>query len=376
MSLNNPRKTVLIAGASGAVGSAAMAHFARLSDWDVIGISRHPPIRPVGHAKHVALDLLDRDRCAAAVAMLGNVTHVVFAALNEREDDVIAGWSDPAQMTKNAQMLENLCDPLFEAAPNLRHISLVHGPKAYGVHLPGLNLPVPLTETLPRAPGDNFYYWQEDYLLQKKREGAGQSDWGITLLRPSGIIGATVGGHLSPFLVLTVFASLCREAGLPMPLPAGRGDVLDFTDSDLVAEALAWAADAPEAWDQAFNLCNGDVFSIRDAFPLVAETLGVAVGETRVYDIADELSALAHLWPGMVKKYGLAVPDLDTLLGCSPQVARVWTAPVPPGEELRWNLCSTIKIRKAGFTGCVDTADMFRSYCYRYQELGMIPRLR
>ncbi len=367
------RKKVLIAGASGAVGSAALTHFASLPEWEVVGLSRRPPIVPMGKARHISVDLLDRAACATVFGAMDDVTHVVFAALNEREDDVFAGWSDPAQMAKNAAMLANLFDPLIEASPRLRHISLVHGPKAYGVHLPDLDLPIPVKETLPRAPGDNFYYWQEDYLAGKKREGAGHLDWAVTILRPSSVIGATVGGHLSPFLVLAVFASLRREAGLDLPVPAGSSEVLDFTDADIVAEALAWAADAPAARNEAFNLCNGDVFAIHDTFPLVADALGVPLGEAKRFDIADELAALAHMWPALAEKHGLVTADLDTLLGFSPQVARSWTAEVTPGKELRWNLCNTIKVRQAGFANCIDTAEMMRKYLRRYQDLRMIP---
>ena len=42
------RKKVLIAGASGAVGSAALTHFASLPEWEVVGLSRRPPIVPMG----------------------------------------------------------------------------------------------------------------------------------------------------------------------------------------------------------------------------------------------------------------------------------------------------------------------------------------
>ena len=373
MAVEAPRKKVLIAGASGAVGSAAMAHFSKLPDWDVVGLSRRPPIVSIGNARHITVDLLDQGQCAEVFRTMHDVTHVVFAALNEREDDVVAGWSDPAQMAKNAAMLSNLCDPLLDAAHDLRHITLVHGPKAYGVHLPGLDLPIPVKETLPRAPGDNFYYWQEDYLARKKREDAGRGGWAVTILRPSSVVGATIGGHLSPFLVLAVFASLRREVGLDLPMPAGRSEVVEFTDADLIAEALAWATEAPGARDEAFNLCNGDVFAIHDAFPLAAEALGVPLGAVKRFDIADELAALAHLWPALAHKHGLVTADLETLLGFSPQIARSWTAEVAPGSELRWNLCNTIKIRQAGFGNCTDTGEMMRKYLRRYQDLRMIP---
>lgn len=38
-----PKKTMLVAGASGLVGFAALKHFAQREDWDVIGVSRRIP---------------------------------------------------------------------------------------------------------------------------------------------------------------------------------------------------------------------------------------------------------------------------------------------------------------------------------------------
>jgi nucleoside-diphosphate-sugar epimerase len=363
---------VLIAGASGAAGSAALERFAREPGWEVIGVSRRPPVVPLGGARHLALDLLDREACATAFGAMRDVTHVVYAALNEREDDVLAGWRDGDQIAKNQAMLANLFDPLAQASPSLLHISLVHGGKAYGIHLPDLALPIPLRETQPRAPGENFYYRQEDYLAAKKRETGG--GWSVTVLRPASIVGVTLGGSLSGFLVLAVFAALCREAGLDMPVPAGRGDIHQLTGASLVADALLWAAEAPSARDEAFNIADGDIFSIHDAFPLVAAEMGLCAASPAAFDLVEQFDGIAHLWPGMVEKYGLAAPaDLKAMLGLSPQVARIWAEEVAPGDELRWNYCSTIKLRQAGFAGCLDSAEMLRTYLRRYKELKLIP---
>ena len=58
-----PKKKVLIAGASGLVGQAAMREFEHDLDWEVVGVSRRAPHSP-GRATHVPLDLLDKERCA------------------------------------------------------------------------------------------------------------------------------------------------------------------------------------------------------------------------------------------------------------------------------------------------------------------------
>ena len=51
------RKKIVIAGASGLVGGAALARFGKRDDWDVVAISRRPPLMPLGNATHVSIDL-------------------------------------------------------------------------------------------------------------------------------------------------------------------------------------------------------------------------------------------------------------------------------------------------------------------------------
>ena len=49
---------ILIAGAGGVVGAAAVEHFAALPDWQVTGLSRRPLQLPPG-VRHVPADLTD-----------------------------------------------------------------------------------------------------------------------------------------------------------------------------------------------------------------------------------------------------------------------------------------------------------------------------
>jgi nucleoside-diphosphate-sugar epimerase len=52
------RKKVLIAGASGLVGYAALKHFSSVPDCEVLVVSRRPPPETLG-ARFLALDLTD-----------------------------------------------------------------------------------------------------------------------------------------------------------------------------------------------------------------------------------------------------------------------------------------------------------------------------
>jgi len=363
-------KKILIVGASGLVGTAAVKLFAGSPDWDVVAVSRRAPFVPLGKATHIPVDLLNADQCRDVFGAMSDVTHIAYCAVNEQEGNMVAGWQDPVQAGKNMAMLKNVFDPLIAVAKDFRHISLVHGMKAYGSHIWNRVMPIPFVESLPRIPHENFYYHQEDYLRAKQ---AGQN-WGWTIFRPAMIAGDAIGSNMNSYLVLGVFAALCKEAGRPLPRPTGASMVTDVTDADLIADGLKWAAESPNAKNDAFNLTNGDVFSLHNAFPIVAEALKMELGEPQEFQIIAELEKLLPLWPGMVRKYGLRAPeDPKALFGESLEVGGSWTAPIAPADVVRYGIASTIKIKQAGFHGCIDTAEMIRKYMRRYQELGIIP---
>src|SRR5690349_6813026 len=120
---------VLVAGATGLVGEAAVEAFAA-AGWDVIAVSRRTP-EPVGKLRHLAVDLTDEAACREAFGGLSEVSHVVYAALYEKPG-LIAGWREADQMATNLAMLKNLMAPLSAAAEKLEHVTLLQGTKAYG----------------------------------------------------------------------------------------------------------------------------------------------------------------------------------------------------------------------------------------------------
>src|ERR1700677_4579885 len=125
-----PRKQILIAGASGLVGYAAIRHFGADPDCDVIALSRRAPDNTHG-ARFLPLDLTDAIACEQLAADLPGVTHLVYAALYERPG-LVAGWREREQIETNDRMFRNLFDPLQRHAKNLRHVTLLQGTKAYG----------------------------------------------------------------------------------------------------------------------------------------------------------------------------------------------------------------------------------------------------
>src|SRR5579872_5167513 len=153
-------KTVLIAGATGLVGAAAMKHFSRQPGCRVIALSRRKPDETWG-AEWIELDLSDTTACAVAARDLVPVSHLVYAALYERPQ-LVAGWQAEEQIRLNERMLRNLFAPLEIAAAGLRHVTLLQGTKAYGVHVRPLTVPARENRSELREQ-PNFYWNQEDF---------------------------------------------------------------------------------------------------------------------------------------------------------------------------------------------------------------------
>ena len=366
------RNTVLVAGASGLVGHAAIEHFLARGDWDVIGVSRRVP-NDVEDATLLSLDLMDVAACIRAAALFDEVTHVVYAALFEMPG-LFRGWLEEEQIQRNGAMCRNFFEPLLENAPALEHVSLLHGTKAYGIHHPTIGPSGernPLREREPRAEHPNFYWVQEDYLREKQRAAS----WGLTVFRPTVIYGDAWGNNMNPMPVIATYAALQREAGERLHFPGRQGlpVVREAVDADLVASALGWAATSPAASHETFNLTNGDVFLWEYVWPVIAEEFDMEVGEPRPISLANDLPKRRDEWAELVAKHELTAPaDLLEFVG---ENSLVYTDMLLAGAAHPSTpiLNSTIAARQAGFHDCIDTEDMFRKWVRKLRAKRLVP---
>ena len=350
--------TVLIAGASGLVGSAAALSFAA-AGWEVLAACRRPPelLTHETRIAHLPLDLQDQAQCAKTAADLGRVTHVVYTAVYELPG-LIAGWSDPEQIATNGQMLRNLIDPLL-AHGNLQHVTLLQGTKAYGAAVQPMR--VPAREDQPRVEHPNFYWVQEDDL----RARAAQHGFAMTILRPQLIVGPNHGVVMNLPPVIGAYAALRHAEGLPFSFPGGPDWVWEAVDVRLVGDACVWAATSGNARGETYNLTNGEVFLWRDMWPAIAATLGVETGPDEPMSMAQYMNERAPLWDEVVARHHLQPISLPALLGESHFYADLCfasgatEAPAP-------TFVSTVKIKQAGFT---DTYNSEESFCFWLRDL-------
>lgn len=356
---------VVVAGASGVVGSAVLEAF--LDDgWEVVALSRRvPEVRSTRPFQHLSVDLRDENAARSALSEIGGVTHLAFAALFEMPG-LVEGWSDPLQMETNLAMLRNCVEPLTAHPNDLRQVTVMQGTKAYGVHLHPMDLPA--RETAPRDPHANFYWLQEDYLKERGPEAG----FAYTIMRPPMVMGGAIGAAMNLAPVLGVYAAICREEGLPFGFPGGAPYVTEALDARVLAKAFVWAAEAPEARDEIFNISNGDVFDWRSTWPAIADALGAEVGPDTPMSLAEYLPTKADVWDRIVAKHGLRRIALSDLLGESHFIADFCL--IAGVTETPWPaLLSTIKLRQAGFHEVCDTEDMFRHWLGDLIERNILP---
>ncbi len=362
------RRKVLVVGSSGLVGFAALQRFAADPDFDVVGMARR---RPEGLDPRVVLLSVDLQAGAlppAVVAELSDVTHVVYAALYE-EPGLIAGWRSQAQMQTNLDMLQTVLDGL-EGAAKLEHVTILQGTKAYGAHVEPMA--VPGRERNPRHQHENFYWLQEDE-LRARAQGMGFT-W--TVLRPVVIFGEAIGGNMNPVPALGTYAAVLRARGEPLHWPGGVAGITEAVDADLVADVAHWAALTPHAHDEIFNVTNGDVFTMHNLWPALADALGMEVGEPRPLRLADAMPSAQTTWAEVHRRFGLRSPvDLVEFVGQSFVYADMLCG--FGNDRLRPpSLVSTIKLRQAGYGACMDTEDMIGKWITHHQDTGLLPPRR
>src|SRR5882757_2286267 len=351
-------RKVMVAGATGLVGNAALRHFGRVGGAEVVALSRRRP-RELYGARHVAIDLTDPDQCTRAATELQGATHLIYAALYEAPN-LVDGWRDPHQIDTNDRMLRNLMAALEPAAPSLRHVALLQGTKAYGVHVRPL--------TVPAREGRSVMYEQPNFLRELQKGKA----WHFSILRPVLIVGLTIGGAMDLIPPLGVYAAMLREQGRALDYPGGAARVSQAVDVDLLARAIAWSGEAEAARNQAFNVTNGDVFTWENIWPAIADALDMKPGQAVPLSLAREYPNWIAPWDGLRRKHNLIAPDLESFVGLSFQYADYsmrygQTQSGPP------SIVSTVKINQAGFTEMMDTEAMFRKWFSRARSSRLLP---
>jgi len=334
------RKKALIAGATGIVGRNLLRHLLTTADWDIVATSRRKP-DVAGAYEHISVDLMDAAACRAKLGHLRDVTHIFFAALAANREIAQAAID-------NLALLRNLVETVEPIANDLQHIHVMHGTKWYGMHLGPFKTPA--REDDPRHMPPNFYYDQWDYLVERQRG----KRWTYSSARPHGISGFALGNHSNLTLVIAIYATICKELGLPLSHPGTPGNytaLYQCTDSGLLARAMVWMATTPRCANEAFNITNGDLIRWEFTWPKIARYFGMETGPRRRISLVQFMADKAPVWDRIVAKHGLRPYGYKEIVTWA-YGDFVFT----PEYDV---ISSTMKARQYGFHECVDTEEMF-----------------
>jgi nucleoside-diphosphate-sugar epimerase len=352
-------KTALIAGAGGIVGSNLAKHLIA-NGWRVFGLGRRPPLDLPGLTP-ISADLLD-----SASLQRGLQDMRVDAVF-------ISAWlRQPTELENiavNSAMVRNLLRAIPSAGA-VRHVALVTGLKHYlgpfESYGRGNTPPTPFRETQPRLEAANFYYAQEDELFAAaERDGF---TWSVH--RPHTIVGYAVGNAMNMGVTLAVYASICRAAGREFIFPGSAvqwNGLTDMTDARLLARHLEWAASTPAAYNQAFNVVNGDVFRWSWMWERIADwfSLQAAPFPLEPFPLEKQLADAAQLWADLARRHQLIAPDLSA-------VTSAWHTDADLGRPIEV-VTDMGKSRKLGFLDYQSTDESFLDLFENLVRARVIP---
>jgi nucleoside-diphosphate-sugar epimerase len=349
MTAHDRPSVALVSGATGVVGRRLAEHLAQQPRWRVFGIARRPP-ETAGAIEWLALDLTDSAAVHRAAGKLAGVTHVFHCARYAHS----TAAAEP--IGPNLAMLQNLVEAAERGSQALEHVHLVQGSKYYGSELGPYKTPA--KESDPRVLVSNWYYAQEDWLVERARG----KRWTFSASRPHGVCDADLGIVRSMARVISVYAAISKALGMPLCFPGSEASyraLYQCTEAALLARAMAWMATEPGCAGEAFNVTNGDFIRWMNLWPAFARHFGMPCGTVRTVRLAQAMADKAPVWARIVAEHGLVpTPYEQTALWSYGDF--IFNA----GYDI---LSDTSKLRRFGFWDTVDTGDMF---------LGLFEHLR
>ena len=347
-------KVALVVGAQGVIGRNLVGHLQELGEWEVIGLSRRPG-QPGDRLRHIAVDLLDCGEARAKLAELTAVTHVFYAAFQDRPS-----WAE--LVAPNLAMLTNVVDAIEPVADNLQHVSLMQGYKVYGAHLGPFKTPARESDAGHMPPEFNV---NQQQFLQQRQQGKA---WSWSAIRPSVVAGLALGNPMNLAMVLAVYASISKELGLPLRFPGKPGayrTLMEMTDADLLAKATVWAATEPRCANEAFNINNGDLFRWEELWPSIAASFDLEVAPPLQMSLDTVMADKEPVWDAMVRRHGLApTPYADVSSWAFGDAVFSWDYDF---------LADGSKARRFGFHEYVETESMFREIFEDLRERRIVP---
>ncbi|GFF30738.1 uncharacterized protein C757.02c [Aspergillus udagawae] len=271
--------SAIVTGATGITGSAIVQHLCKDPEYGkVFSLSRSNPGYRNPKVQHAMLDLQASAEEMAESLKDISADYVYFCAYLARDD--------PAELSRvNGLMLSNFVRALeiTGVTKTLKRFILTCGFKHYGVHLG--HCKQPLAEDDPLLVKDQggiswppiFYYEQERIL--KDAATRGNWEWVVTL--PEDVLGYARGNFMNEATALGLYCAVSKALpGSELPFPGCKANYFAFncwTSANLHARFCLWAATAPGAGNNIFNVINGDTESFQNLWPRLAKRFGCKI---------------------------------------------------------------------------------------------------
>ena len=355
----NTQNVALVVGSTGMAGSNLATKLIE-KNWKVHGLSRSGDTSE--DIISVKADLLDKGQLAIALKDV-TPTHIFFTTWmrNDTEEENIR---------VNSAMVKNVLDVVSQKK-SVQHVALVTGLKHYlgpfeSYAKEGTLPETPLREEQPRLNIENFYYAQEDEVYA----AAKRDNFTWSIHRPHTLIGYAVGNLMNLGTTLAVYASICKEEGMPFIWPGSDAQwngLSDVTDAKILADQIIWAATTSEAKNQAFNITNGDIFRWKWLWQNIADYFGL---ESKGFDgtikpLDERLSEKSEVWNKMGNRYNLKESDLG-------RVASAWHTDLDLGRPIEV-MTDMANSRKLGYAGYCNTKDSFFELFDKLKKEKLIP---
>ncbi|KAJ7299518.1 hypothetical protein O6H91_Y215200 [Diphasiastrum complanatum] len=318
----------LVAGVTGIVGNGLGELLSKTdtqgAPWKIYGIGSR-------------IDLLDRDQTLSKLSHLRDVTHLFWVvwALRDTEQE---------NVQVNGSMLQNVIDALLPNAQGLSHIVLTTG----GNHYLG--------------PFDLFGKDIVFETVKKKERGA--LAWSVH--RPGVVFGFAPRNYMNIVGALAVYAAICKHEGKPLAFPGNKyawENLSDASDAHLIAAQEVWAATTPRAHNQAFNTMNGDVFSWKRLWHLLADRFGLEVPpfNGNPFSLKELFQDKSPVWDEIVSVNHLVPTKL------------VWFVDVMLNAGPRQAIMDTNKSKEYGFLDFRNSEKSFVYWVDKLRENKIVP---
>ena len=348
------RYTALVVGANGVIGSNLIAYLEEIDGWDIVGLSRRGG-QNTAKTTYIAVNLLDIEDCSQQLQQLTSITHIFYAAYQDRPS-----WNELVQ--PNLDMLVNVVQLIERVAIDLHHVSLMQGYKVYGAHYGPFKTPAKESDGGHMPPEFNV---SQQQFLETTQKG---KKWTWSALRPSVVGGTALGNPMNLVMVIAIYAVISKELGLPLRFPGKLGAydrLLDLTDAGLLARATLWAATNSQCANQAFNMTNGDLIRWNDLWPKIAAYFEMETAPPLQMPLQTIMADKEEVWKSIQEKYQLEKHSYQALSS--------WGFGDFVFSRDYDFFSDGTKARRMGFHEFIDTEKMFFDLFDQLKEKKVIP---